>query len=187
MNSRGSRSKSFRYRIGILVASILDVTKDGLYGEIHEGTMDEGSDDLSRLSIEESKTRSHLRGSRGQPAAQMNKRGSRLTTRSSGGFGRSSGCIKSQSRELSARAAPQALERECSQEEDPLEREKSPRERLRRIFQDRDFTARAAASPLERPVSGLPLFLSPRWAFFNGLIFYPNFPFIFIAFYLFYS
>ena len=96
MNSRGSRSKSFRYRIGILVASIPDVTKDVLYGEILEGTMDEGSDDLSRLSIEETKTRSHLRGSRGQPAAQMKKRrrsSSGMTTRSSGGFGRSSGCI----------------------------------------------------------------------------------------------
>ena len=66
--------------------------------------------------------------------------------------------------------------------EDPLEQEKSPLERLRRNSKDRYFTARAAASPLERPVSGLPLFLSPRWAFFNGLIFYPNFPFIFIAF-----
>ena len=58
MNSRGSRSKSFRYCIGILVASILDVTKDGLYGEIPGSTMDEGSDDLSRLSIEDLKTRS---------------------------------------------------------------------------------------------------------------------------------
>ena len=58
MNSRGSRSKSFRYRIGIFFASILDVTKDGLYGEILEGTMDEGSDDLSRLSIEDLKPRS---------------------------------------------------------------------------------------------------------------------------------
>ena len=105
MNSRGSRSKSFRYRIGILVASIPDVTKDVLYGEILEGTMDEGSDDLSRLSIEESKTRSHLRGSRGQPAAQMKTNSFGVKTRSSGGFGRSSGCIKSQSRELSARAA----------------------------------------------------------------------------------
>ena len=96
MNSRGSRSKSFRYCIGILVASILDVTKDGLYGEIPEGTMDEGSDDLSRLSIEESKTRSHLRGSRGQPAAQMKKKrrcAFGMKTRSSGGLGRSSGCI----------------------------------------------------------------------------------------------
>ena len=58
MNSRGSRSKSFKYRIGILVASIPDVTRDGLYGEILEGTMDEGSDDLSRLSIEEIEARS---------------------------------------------------------------------------------------------------------------------------------
>ena len=58
MNSRGSRSKSFRYRIGILVASIPDVTKDGFYGEILEGTMDEGSDDLFRLSVEEIEARS---------------------------------------------------------------------------------------------------------------------------------
>ena len=147
MNSRGSRSKSFRYCIGILVASILDVTKDGLYGEIPGSTMDEGSDDLSRLSIEDLKPRSWTGGSRGQPAVPMKKRrkiGSGLTTRSSGGFGRSSGCIKTQSRELSARAAPQPLEREFSQYEDPLEREKSPRERLRRKFQ-------IETSPLERP------------------------------------
>ena len=58
MNSRGSRSKSFRYCIGILVASILDVTKDGLYGEIPGNTMVEGSDDLSRLSVEEIEARS---------------------------------------------------------------------------------------------------------------------------------
>ena len=37
-------------------------------------TMDEGSDDLSRLSIDDLKTRSHLRGSRGQPAAQKKKK-----------------------------------------------------------------------------------------------------------------
>ena len=60
--------------IGILVASILDVTKDGLYGEIPEGTMDEGSYGLSRLSIEEIEARSHPRGSRGQPAAQKKKK-----------------------------------------------------------------------------------------------------------------
>ena len=73
MNSRGSRSKSFRYCIGILVASILDVTKDELYGEIPGSTMDEGSDDLSRLSIEDLKPRSCIGGSRKQPAAQMKK------------------------------------------------------------------------------------------------------------------
>ena len=84
-----------------------------------------------------------------------------------------------QSRELSARAANPGARAGVLSVEDPLEREKSPRERLRRIFQDRDFTARAAASPLERPVSGLPLFLSPRWAFFNGLIFYPNFLYLY--------
>ena len=59
-------------------------------------TMDEGSDDLSRLSIDDLKTWSHLRGSHGQPAAQMKKRRRRapgLKTRSSGGFGCSSGCI----------------------------------------------------------------------------------------------
>ena len=135
------------------------------------------------------KTRSHLRGSRGQPAAQIKKGSFGVKTRSSGGFGRSSGCVKftkprveRSSGHLGARAGALSVEDQCSQEEDPLEREKPPLERLRRKSKDRDFTARAAASPLERPVSGLPLFLSPRWAFFDGLIFYPNFPFIFIAF-----
>ena len=50
-------------------------------------TMVEGSDDLSRLSNEDLKTRSRLRGSRGQPATQMKKRrrcASGMTTRSSG-------------------------------------------------------------------------------------------------------
>ena len=42
-------------------------------GEIPGGTMDEGSDDLSRLSIEDLKPRSWTGGSRGQPAAPMKK------------------------------------------------------------------------------------------------------------------
>ena len=60
MNSRGSRSKSFQVLHWELVASILDVTKDELYGEILGSTMDEGLDDLSHLSVEELKTRSCL-------------------------------------------------------------------------------------------------------------------------------
>ena len=118
MNSRGSRSKSFRYRIGILVASIPDVTKDGLYGEILEGTMDEGSDDLSRLSIEETKTRSHLRGSRGQPAAQNKTRSFGVKTRSSGGFGRSSGCVKSTKPRVERSSGPPGARAGALSEED---------------------------------------------------------------------
>ena len=47
---------------------------------------------------------------------------------------------------------------------------------------DRDFTARAAASPLERPVSRLTPFSLSEMGFSHGLIFYPKLPFIYIAF-----
>ena len=105
-----------------------------------------------------------------------------VKTRSSGGFGRSSCCIKSQSRELSARAASPGARAGRLSVWRPARAGEIPARAVAKEIPDREFTARAAASPLERPVSGLPLFLSPRWAFFNGLIFYPNFPFIFIAF-----
>ena len=105
-----------------------------------------------------------------------------VKTRSSGGFGRSSGCIKSQSRELRARAAHPGARAGVLSVEDPLEREKSPRERLRRIFQDRDFPARAAASPLERPVSKLTPFSLSEMGFSHGLIFYPKLPLIILLF-----
>ena len=104
------------------------------------------------------------------------RKGFGVKTRSSGGFGRSSGCIKSQSRELSARAAKPGARAGGLSVEDPLEREKSPPERLRRKTKDCDLTARAAAGPLERPVSGMPLFLSPRWAFLLWADFLSEFP-----------
>ena len=90
--------------------------------------------------------------------------------------------LNPQSRELSARAVRQALERvrsqkriDDSQEEDPLEREKSPPERLRRNSRIETQPLERPRGPLERPASGLPLFLSPRWAFLDGLNFYPRF------------
>ena len=93
--------------------------------------------------------------------------------------------IKFRSRELRRSSGPLGARAELLSVEDPLVREKSPRERLRGNPWIETSIARAVAWPLERPVSSLTPVLFPRWAYRDGLGFNPRlslFLLVFISF-----
>ena len=98
-------------------------------------------------------------------------------------LGRSSGCELNPVREIRRSSGPLAARAELLSVEDPLVREKFPRERLRRRVLGRRLhrSSGALAARAARVLGDLEL--RSDWAFSLGLNFYPRFLFIFIIFY----